>query len=157
MIDKKELNIITQLRQDARMQITQISRKTGIPVSTIYDRIKANKEGLMGQNVTLVNFSKLGFGCRVNIVLRLKKNDREQVRTYLKKQFNVNSLFKINNGYDFLIDAVFRNVKDVEEFIDVLKDKFLIAELKTYYVIDEITREKFLSDPTHIGLLELYS
>ena len=153
MFDKKELEIITELRQDARRQITQISRNTGIPISTIYDRLKQNRSGLMLKNVTLVDFAKLGFGCRVSVALRLKKKQKEEVKEFLQKCFNVNSLFKINNGYDFLIDAIFKNVKDVEEFIEEIEDKFAVAELRTYYVIDEITREHFLSDKLHIDLL----
>ena len=153
MFDKKELEIITELRQDARRQITQISRNTSIPISTIYDRLKHNKCGIMLRNVTLVDFSKLGFGCRVNMALRLKKKAREEVREYLQTCFNVNSLFKINNGYDFMIDAVFKNVKEVEEFIEEVEDKFSVAELRTYYVIDEITREHFLSDRLHVDML----
>ncbi|MBU0461139.1 MAG: Lrp/AsnC family transcriptional regulator [Nanoarchaeota archaeon] len=154
MFDTKELQILTQLRQDARMQLTEISRNTKIPISTIYDRLKNNKSGLMLKNVTLIDFHKLGFGCRVNMALKMKKKERDAVRDYLEKCFNINSLFKINNGYDFMIDAVFKNVKEVEEFIEKLEEKFPIGELKTYYVIDEISRERFLSDPLHIELLE---
>lgn len=153
-MDAKELQIVAQLRQDARMQITQISKNTRIPISTIYDRIKNNKAGLMTRNVTLVDFNKLGFSCRVTIALRLKKKEeRDTVREHLQKNFNVNSLFKINNGYDYMIDAVFRNVKEVEHFLENIEEQFKVAEMKTYYVIDELARERFLSDPVHIDLL----
>ncbi|MFQ5475182.1 MAG: Lrp/AsnC family transcriptional regulator [Candidatus Nanoarchaeia archaeon] len=153
MFDRKELQIITQLRKDARMHITKMSKNTRIPISTIYDRIKNNKCRLMTRNVTLVDFTRLGFSCRVSIILRLKKKQKQELREHLLKSFNVNSLFKINNGYDYMIDAVFKNVKEVEEFMDDIDEKFSVAELKTYYIIDEIAREKFLSDLLHIDLV----
>ena len=53
-----------------------------------------------------------------------------------------------------MIDAVFRNVRELEDFIDKLEDNFRIKELKSYYVIDEIFREKVLSDPLDVGLIE---
>ena len=37
---KTDTIIISQLRTNGRMQITDLSRKTGLPVSTIHDKIK---------------------------------------------------------------------------------------------------------------------
>ena len=154
MVDKKELQIVAALRYDARMQMTQISKRTGVPISTIYDRIKSNRSGLVNKNTALVDFGKLGLGCRAYMALRTNKNQREAMREHLRGCFNVNSLYRINNGYDFMIDAVFRNVRELEDFIDKLEDNFRIKELKSYYVIDEIFREKVLSDPLDVGLIE---
>ncbi|MBU4209210.1 MAG: winged helix-turn-helix transcriptional regulator [Proteobacteria bacterium] len=39
MIKKTDLIIISSLRQNAREKLTEMSRKTRIPVSTIFDRI----------------------------------------------------------------------------------------------------------------------
>ena len=85
------------------------------------------------------------------LIIKAKKKDRVSVRDYLAKQVCVNSLFKINNGYDYLADLVCRNVKEVEEFVEALRDNYSLAEVKIYHVIDEIQRETFLSDPMHIG------
>jgi len=153
MYDKKELDILVQLRNDSRMQLSKMSRTIGVPISTIHDRIKHNRTRLRQKNVALIDFNKLGFGCRVTMALKLKKKERTELKDYLSKFMCVNSLYKINNGYDFMVDAIFENVKEVEEFKEKLEEKFSLAEVKTYYIIEEILRENFLSNPLHVGVL----
>ena len=40
-MNTKDMKMIAHLRQDARMPLTKMSRRTGIPVSTIFDRLKS--------------------------------------------------------------------------------------------------------------------
>jgi len=148
MIKKTDLIIISSLRQNAREKLTDMSRKTRIPVSTIFDRIRLHEGGLIKKHTALVDFSKLGYNTRANIILKVKKEDRELVREFLIKNPSVNSAFKINNGYDFSIEAVFRDIKEVEDFIELLEEKFSIKSKQVFYVIDDLKKEEFLSNPT---------
>lgn len=149
---KTDLLIISSLRQNARAKLTEISRKTRIPVSTIFDKIKIHEGTVIRKHTALVDFSKLGYNTRANIILKVKKEDREPVREFLMKNSCINSAFKINNGYDFLIEAVFRNIKEVEDFIESLEEKFSIKAKQVFYVIDELKKEAFLSSPTMVSL-----
>ncbi|MBU4501728.1 MAG: Lrp/AsnC family transcriptional regulator [Nanoarchaeota archaeon] len=147
MIKKTDLIIISSLRQNAREKLTEMSRKTRIPVSTIFDRIKLHEGGLIKKHTALVDFGKLGYNTRANIILKVKREHREDVREFLMKHPSVNSAFKINNGYDFSIETVFQNIKEVEDFIELLEDKFSIKSKQVFYVIDELKKEAFLSNP----------
>ena len=148
---KIDLLIISSLRQNARAKLTEMSRKTRIPVSTLFDRIKIHEGSIIQKHTALVNFEKLGYNTKSNIILKVKKEDRAAVREFLIKHKSVNSAFKINNGYDFSIEAIFRNIKEVEEFIELLDEKFRIKSKQVFYVIDELKKEEFLSNPKIIS------
>ena len=154
MINKKELSILMNMRQDGRRTLTQISKNTGVPISTVYDRIRTHIDGLIHKNCCLIDFSKLGLGCRVNIVLKVKRDDRSAVKDFLLKHHSVNNVWKINNGYDFLADCVFRHVKEVEDFVERFEERYEIIENQIFYVIEELQHESFLTDPVHIDLIQ---
>jgi len=147
MLSDKEVKIISYLRQNARATLTKLSRKTGVPISTIYDKMKHHEKGLIKKHTTLLDFSKLGYDTRVNILIKVDKDKKEPCQEFLLKNQSTNSVFKINNGYDFLIEAIFSSIRDFEEFKEVIEDRFNIEEMSSYYVIDEIKREDFMSDP----------
>ncbi len=127
-----------------------------MPVSTVHDRMKKIKQSLVAKYTCLLDFRKIGFNTRAHIVLRLsKKEDRASIKEYMLTHQNVNSIYKINNGYDFLAELVFKDLYELENFIENLDEKFKIREKKIYYIIEDVAREKFLSDQLHAGLLKM--
>ena len=155
MMQKKDLVVMAYLRQNARMKLTTMSRLAKLPVSTIFDRMKYHEGGLIRGHVCLLDFSKLGFHTRANVMLRVGKKDKDAARQYLLTNQSVNSLYKINNGYDFLLEVVMKNISDLEEFLDSIEDKFDIKSKEVHYVIDDIKKEAFMSDPNIIDLLNI--
>ena len=107
----------------------------------------------MKKNVALIDFSKVGFHCRAYITMRVNKKQREEIKEYLSKQDRVNTLLRINNGYDFLVEGIFKNIHDMEMFIERLDEKFDIKEKKVYHVIHNIKQEAFMSSPESMEML----
>lgn len=149
MEDVKERDklIISYLRKDARINLTTMSRKTGIPVSTIFDRIRLHENGVIRKHTALIDFSKLGYTTRVNMMLKAKKEEKEELKNYLAKQDSVNSVYKINNSYDFLVEGIFTDIKEFEEFIERMDQRFSIEAKEIYYIVDEIKKEDFMAEP----------
>ena len=81
---KSDLLFLAFLRQDARQTLTNISRKTKIPISTLYDKLRQHEKNLILKHTTLIDFTQLGFNCRANIMLSAAKDDKEKLRNYLK-------------------------------------------------------------------------
>lgn len=146
MVTKKDLLIISNLRQDARMNLTKMSRNTRIPISTIFDKIKSYNGNIVRKHVALIDFEKLGYNTRAKIILKVNKEDKVALKNYLMKDFNVNSVYRINNGYDFMIETIFQNIKAMEEFLEKLEERFRIEQKEYFYIIDDLKRESFLSN-----------
>lgn len=147
MIEKKQIAVIAHLRRNARAKLTYISKQTGLPVSTIFEYIKRNDEGIVRRTTSLVDFAKLGFGTRAHIILQASVEGRQALLEFLMKHKNVNSLYKINNGYDYLAEGVFKSIGALEEFLEKLSVQFRVKRKEVYHIIDDIKREEFLSDP----------
>ena len=144
-LPKKDIQIITELRKNARESITAMAKRTGIPISTIFDRMKQHQGSIIMKHTCLLNFGELGYAARAKVTLKVDRGAREGLKNYLKTHPNVNSLYKINSGYDFMFELIFANIKDLEEFMECLEEKYPIAERNVYYVIDDIKREEFMT------------
>ena len=150
--NKKELIILSHLRQNARKSLTEIFRQTGVPVSTLFDKLKKYEKGLIKKNTVLLNFNKLGFGVRVKILLKAAKDQKENLRIHLVNSHNVNSVSSVTNGFDFLIEALFRNLKDMQQFSDNI-EQFNLTKKEEFFIIEEFKSESFLSQPEFIELV----
>ena len=153
MLKENDWEMIACLRKNGRETLTDISKKTNIPISTLYDKIRSDKMDIITKHTCLLDFNKLGFNTRAKISMKVDKECRDTIKEFLMRDFNVNSLYKINNGYDFMIEVVFKSMQNLENFIEKMESKFRILEYKVYYVIEDIKREEFLSNPEHIKLI----
>ncbi len=143
---KKDYKILTELRKNSRAQLKEISKNTSIPISTIYDRIKNSYGNVVKKHTAILNFELLGFNAKANICLKCNKKSKQELYSHLKRHPNVNSLYKINNGYDYMVEAIFKNIKELEEFIENIEDVYGIKSKEVFYIIDEIIKENFLTE-----------
>ena len=153
MIGRKDLVIITHLRRNCRESLTRMSRLSQIPISTIYEKIKRNEDGVIKKHTCLVDFARLGFNTRAKIILQAGMEHKQDLLDFLVKHQNINSVYKINNGYDYLVEGIFKNMRDMEEFSETLQSRFRVKKQETYFIIDDIKREMFLSDPQILFML----
>jgi DNA-binding Lrp family transcriptional regulator len=146
------LLVMSCLRRNARERLTEISKMTNIPVSTIFEAVKKN--GRQVQKYTaLIDFNSFGFSTRANIMLKVHKDDRDNLKSFLETHQNVNSIYRINNGYDFMAEAVFRNIAGFEEFVEKINDGFRIKDQKVFHVVEDIKRESFMSEPELLSII----
>ncbi|MFT7615428.1 MAG: DNA-binding Lrp family transcriptional regulator [Candidatus Woesearchaeota archaeon] len=144
-MDQKELVILSQFRQNARENLTTTSRKIRIPISTIYDRLRRYEGNVIKKYTTLLDFGKLGYNLKVQIVLKVALKSKAALQNFLNHHSRVNSLFLLSNDYDFLLEGIFRDIKEVSDFAQAL-EKFSIIDKHEFYVVDDIKREDFLTN-----------
>lgn len=142
---KKDVLLMSFFRNNARENLTRISRLTHIPVSTIFDKLKDYEKELVKKHTTLLDFRKLGFDIKVNVLYRISRDSREEFRDFLMNHVNVNSIFKVNNGFDFLVEAIFKDLNDYHKFNEQL-EKFNIQVKQEMFILEDLKREEFLSD-----------
>ena len=153
-VKQQDLLFLSCLRQNARVKLTDLSRATRIPVSTLFDKIRAfEARGLIRRNTSLVRFEKFGFQAKALVVFSAKKKDRQKLLEVLDKSSNVNSLFRVNNEWDYMAEVVFLGVKEVEDFLDDIEELVKVKKKKIFYVIDELKRESFLANPKAVRIL----
>lgn len=144
MLSKSDFEILRHLRSNARQTLTEISRTTKIPISTIFDRLRRLEENAVQKHTSLLNYQRIGYG-RKQIFLKVGKEDRDSLLHFLSKHLCVNTISKIDNKFDFSVEIVFGKLQDYYAFIGDL-ERFNIVLREEYSIIEDIKKEAFLTD-----------
>jgi DNA-binding Lrp family transcriptional regulator len=145
MLKEKEMLLLNHFRNDARISLTKLSKLTKMPVSTIYDKLKDYEtRKLIKKSTAILDFKKLGYDIRNQILITANKERREELQKFLMNNAKVNTIYRINNGYDFLIETVFKNMNEMDEFITKL-DTYEPIQKKEFFIMEDLKREEFLS------------
>ncbi|MEK6920974.1 MAG: Lrp/AsnC family transcriptional regulator [Nanoarchaeota archaeon] len=145
--NKRDMKLFSTLRQNGRMSLTEISRETNIPVSTIYERLRGYYGNIIKRYTILLDFTKLGYGVRVSLFLKVNNNQREKLLKYFQMQDNVNNAYRINNGFDILCEAVFIDMSAAEQFSKDIEQKFHTSKVQLFYILEEVKHEGFFIQP----------
>ncbi|MBN1543908.1 Lrp/AsnC family transcriptional regulator [Candidatus Woesearchaeota archaeon] len=141
---RKDLLILSYLRNNARQRLTSISRRTHIPVTTIYDNVRKYEKRFIIKHSSIIDFRKLGFNAKTNIALKVN-GSRAELLSYLQEHPNINSLYRTDSEYDVLAELVFRELRDVDEFLETLKKRFSVEKSVVLNITDDLKREDFMS------------
>lgn len=142
-VTPKDVKVLSVLRQDSRLSLKEMSRRTNLPISTIYERLREYRNGVVRRNTAIIDFKELGFHTRANVLLKVGNSDRKQLRECLSKSRSTNSVFRVNNGFDFMAEFVFKDMQELEDYLEVLESKFQIKDKQIFYVVEDLKRENF--------------
>ena len=146
MIKPNDIEVLSYLRKNARQPLVKISKKTGIPVTTIYDKLRRHENQLIKKYTSLMDFSKFGFPVTAFLMVRVDRQDEDRLKAYLRGHPSVNSVYKTEPFTSFMIEGIFKRVYDVVKFFEELENNFTVYEKKELYVTEEVTREKFMTE-----------
>ena len=150
---EKDLQLISYLRQNARISLTKLSKKTGMPVSTIFLKIKSNFNGRILKHTALIDFSAFGYNLKAFLLLKVKKDQKDDLIKKLNNCDHVNNLYKINNSWDVIVECIFKNLNHLEDFLEEIEEKFTLKAKEVHYVLADLKKEAFLSGPETISIL----
>ncbi|MFH1850334.1 MAG: Lrp/AsnC family transcriptional regulator [archaeon] len=151
MVSKKDIEIIAHLRRDGRKKITDIAKDTGIPVTTIYDRVRSHKKRFVKKHTALLDFEMLGLLSKAHLAIKADRDSRLELQMFMQDTPNVNSLYRVNLGYDYIAETVFRNMAELHNFAEQLERDFK-CRVEVFNVVEELKREDFLTEPGHLDM-----
>ncbi|MCH8328857.1 MAG: Lrp/AsnC family transcriptional regulator [Nanoarchaeota archaeon] len=115
-LDKKDNLIIGVLKENSRMPIRDIAKKTGIRPSTVHERIKKLVKGGVIEKFTL-KLNNKAVGENFIVFMMVKGGTTEYINDKMINNEKVKEIFGITGEYDLLLKLKFM---DVEEFNDFL-------------------------------------
>ncbi len=146
MLSRKDFQLLSFFRANARKPLTRISRETKIPVSTIFDKLKTYERTIIRKHTCIVDFKKLGFEIRVGMLIKADRAKRDELEGFLMEHHRVNTLLKITNDFDYFVEALFKNMAELQKFSDQIEEIGIEAK-KELFIVEEVKREAFLSNP----------
>ncbi|MFP4568139.1 MAG: Lrp/AsnC family transcriptional regulator [Candidatus Woesearchaeota archaeon] len=146
ILKEKEIMLLSHIRCDARVSLTKLSKLTKMPISTIFDKIKEYEtKKIIKRNIAILDFNMLGYDIRNQLLISVVKEQKQELQSFLIKHPRVNTIHRVNNEYDFIIETIFKNTNDMDDFMQKL-DKFKITDKKEFLIMEDIKKEEFLTN-----------
>ena len=142
-LDKKDIQILTYLRDHGRDKISEISVKLGIPRATIFERMeRLKREGYIKKYTVELDYEKLGFSIVAYILMeydfKATVTQKELCRN-IASMDNVLSASIISGNWDLIILTVARNMKELSDLVlDKLKSMEGVAKTLSIPVFEHI-------------------
>jgi len=137
--------ILNELRKNARVSLNDVAQRASIPTSTVYEKVKNYEDlSLIKKHTSILNFYTLGYLSRIMLVLKVDRNEREGIQDFLEKHPNVNTLYRINSGFDYLVEIISKNSRDSQDIVEEIESLKGIKEYSCFNIIDEVKKEAFL-------------
>lgn len=147
MLDEKDSLILDILRKDSHLAITQISRSTRIPITTIHNRIKKlEKDGIIKRYTIEVDNKKIGKQIQAYILLTVnyslptgKKIRQPDVARSIKALPEVEEVKILAGITDILIRIRTRDIDELNNFvINKLREIEGVDKTQTMIVLSEL-------------------
>tara|TARA_Y100000310_G_scaffold345727_1_gene468892 strand:+ start:3098 stop:3526 length:429 start_codon:yes stop_codon:yes gene_type:complete len=142
MIPTRDKDILKHLRANARKPMVDIAKDTGIPVSTIFEKLKRNDQKVIKKFTTILDFPKLGYNIRKKILINTLEPER--LINFLSDHENINSIYKADNGFNLILDCIFKQMDAFYDFKSQLQTQ-PYKDIKILDITEEVKREEFMN------------
>ncbi len=139
MIQEKDWKIIKVLKDNSRLSIRDIAKKTGLRPSTIHDRIKKlKKDNIIEKFTVKLNNKEVGENFIVFVFLTTSKD----LEPSFFNNKHIKEVFGVTGEYDLILKLKFRDIEQFNKFIiDLRKNKDIkktITMIATIGIKEEI-------------------
>ncbi len=136
-LDKKDMKILTILKNNSRASIREISKATGIRPSTVHQRIKKLVENDVIEKFTVkLNDDKMEEGF-ASFMLISGSPERYLDEKILKNQ-HVKGIYGITGEYDLLIKMKFKDMSTFNEFLLDFRENYSKHLSKTLTMVQTV-------------------
>lgn len=148
-MDENDKKILTELISNSRIPLSKISSKTGIPDSTVSNRIKKlENNNIIEQYTTIINPEAIGIKVIAMIIIQTETEKHENVEIELPKLDKVSQVYSISGEYDILIKVWAHTLEELNDIVN--------SEIRTIDGIEElrelIVMEKLKEEPLKVDL-----
>ena len=148
MLDEKDKTILDILQQDASLSTYKITKKTGIPQTTVLNRMrKLKQENIIRKYTIDIDWKKLGMNNKALIFVKVDKNIEQrnskvgEIEEKISKYPLVLNVKRLMGKYDFMIELVCRDIDELNDFlIKKIRSLPQIADTETVMILGEWKR-----------------
>jgi DNA-binding Lrp family transcriptional regulator len=138
-LDGADLKILKELQKDGRMNYAEISRRTGIPSSTVCDKItRLVKKGVIRKFTVILDREKVGFPVSALIGVETGAELYENVAKELCQMHELVRVYGTTAEFDLMAKVRTTSLKRLNEILNIIRrmkgvdDIFVIPILETF-------------------------
>jgi len=145
-MDEKDKKILKALEEDGSLTTRQVARLTGVPLTTVFKRIKLLKDKKIIKRYTIeLDHDKIGKPIAVYIlvsadikILKEKERTQKDVKDDLLKISAIDKVDIVTGPQDLIIHARLGEIKELKDILlDQIQGIHGVSSTKTSIVIDE--------------------
>jgi len=151
-LDESDFKILKELQRDGRISFAEISRRTGIPDSTIYDRItKLKSKGVIRGFAVILDDKKLGINITALVGVETKSENYNRVAKKLSQIDEVIEVYGVTGEFDLMVKIKAVSMEDLSRILNVIRsmngvdDIFVMTVLEIFKEECRIPLEKVYS------------
>ncbi|MBN2121701.1 Lrp/AsnC family transcriptional regulator [Candidatus Micrarchaeota archaeon] len=131
--DEKDLLVIDELKRNSRLSEQKIARKTGIPMTTVHNRIKKLRESRTIEGYTIkLDYAKLGKPISAFVLVKASHADQKELLRKIAGLPGVYEAAMITGEFDILFKARASSMEELNGLIvQNLRKQKTIAETRT--------------------------
>lgn len=139
MVNRRDFSVLNFLRKNSRMTLTDISRHTGIPVSSIFHALQRLDKRIVFKYVSLLSGLT---PYRIRVSLFLVSDELLSLVDRLRDEICINALSRLGGISGLHIEAFFRDLKSFYDFRSRIEP--FCDRIDEYHVLEAIAEEKKL-------------
>jgi len=144
-LDEIGILILKSLARDSRITLKELSKKTGLAMSTIHNRItRFVSERIIEKFTIIVNPEKLGY-ITIFILLKIDKDKMADVIDELISLKEVLEIYEVLNDYNLILKVRVKDVDYLMNFIEKLSKINGVVKIKSI-----ITTRRYKEDTWEI-------
>ncbi len=120
-MDEKDSEILAELMADGKAKIKALSRKLGLPMSTVHHRIlRMEKDGIIKRYAAIPDYRKVGLPIAAYIFINVdysKIQSQEDVASEISKLPNVLDVSIVSGEIDIIAKIRAKDVDDLGEAV----------------------------------------
>jgi len=139
-IDDADLLILRELMANSRISFRDLSRRLGIPESTVRFRVdKLVKKGVIKEFTILVDESVLGYSISALIEIRYDSAVyREELESALRAFENVTLAYSVTGDYDYIALVKCGSIDELNEIIIKIHEIKGVGRCRTHVVLSKV-------------------
>ncbi len=139
-IDKSNWIILEELQRNARVPLTEISKKVGLSSPSVGERIqKMEESGIINGYTAMIDMEALGYSLGVYISIKIRFGQVKKFEKYVKTVPEIHECHKLTGHDCMLMKGYVKNPKHLENLNERLT---IYGELTTSLILSSIVSER---------------
>jgi len=151
-LDETDLKILKELQKDGRMSYAEISRRTGVPSSTVYDKIaRLADKGVIKKFTVILDSEKVGLGVSVLIGIDTGAELYRNVAKELCQLDELVGVYGTTAQFDLMARVRTASLKTLNEILNKIREINGVDDIYVMTIIKTFKEEHTvpLGEPMH--------